>query len=118
MTPTYTDLPTPGPTATVTPTFERAATLPGRLFSYPNPGTVGKRITLIFPACSQATLEIFDWSGHRVAQLSGAAMHGGDGYALWDGRNEGGEALASGLYFAHVHGCDGDLVCKLTLVRD
>ena len=85
---------------------------PTALFqSYPNPfhppGSrcgVGLRIPFLLGADGVVTLTIYDVGGRRVRQFSLGHRFAGD-YRFpprsvsWDGRNDVGEAVASGIYF-------------------
>jgi flagellar hook assembly protein FlgD len=44
-------------------------------------------------------------------------MHAGETFVEWDGRDEGGRSLASGIYFAHLVTNSGESSVKLALVR-
>jgi subtilisin-like proprotein convertase family protein len=45
---------------------------------------------------------IFDTSGRRVRTLSAGGLEPGVHTARWDGRNDGGESVAPGVYFARL----------------
>ena len=75
--------------------------------NYPNPiwraATVGGRnaatmIAYELPYAVEVQLAIFDVTGRRVCTLVQQRQQAGRHVVAWDGRNERGEALASGLY--------------------
>jgi flagellar hook assembly protein FlgD len=45
------------------------------------------------------TLEIFDVSGRKVATLVGKELTPGEYAVQWNGRNDAGQAVGSGMYF-------------------
>jgi len=72
----------------------QTALLPNR----PNP--FNPRTTLHYRVArtSRIVLEIFDSRGRRVRTLDQGVRSGGDHTTIWDGRNEQGHGLASGVY--------------------
>lgn len=79
----------------------------------PNPSRGGTRFTFQLPASGSASLAIFDLSGRRVRQLSTGLLAAGPHEANWDGRDEGGAAVASGLYFARLETANGTLTQRV-----
>ncbi len=72
-----------------------------RAYVLPNPfvGSAGTRLVLTgIPGASEAELQVFTVGGRRVRHIVHA---GGAGHVEvdWDGRDEGGRALAAGVYF-------------------
>ena len=74
------------------------------LANYPNPFNPETWIPYQLAAPSEVTLTIYDMNGATVRRL--AAGHQAAGLyqsrnraAYWDGRNQRGESIASGLYF-------------------
>ena len=60
------------------------------------------------------SVEVYMVTGQKVASLN---MNDGSGILRWDGRNDDGEILASGVYYLVVKGSDGRKVLPLTIVR-
>ncbi len=67
--------------------------------NYPNPFNPSTTIAFAIARQSQVKLEIFDILGRRVRSLLDQPMQPGRFKIEWDGRNAGGEAVASGVYF-------------------
>ncbi len=66
------------------------------------------------------TLEIFDVSGDLVKKLDfGTRATGKYHYGDWDGRNEGGEIVASGIYIARlaINGAGKSKIFKMAVVK-
>jgi hypothetical protein len=57
------------------------------------------------------TVQVFALSGRRVVELVGT------GSVTWNGRNEQGKAVASGVYFLQIESGGADEVRKIALVR-
>lgn len=69
--------------------------------SYPNPFNPATTIEFSLERSARVTLAIYDVSGRRVRTLvSGALTAAGIHAVNWDGTNDNGKRLASGVYFA------------------
>ena len=67
--------------------------------SHPNP--FAERTTLAYnmPTTTQMTLEVFDLSGRLVRTLFDGSQTAGTHSVVWDGRNQHGEQVGSGVYY-------------------
>ena len=62
-------------------------------------------------------LEIYDVTGRLVSRLVDEAMPAGRHDVAWDGRDEKGSAVASGVYFSRLSFGGESLTGRLTLLR-
>jgi hypothetical protein len=62
-------------------------------------------------------LSIFDLAGRRVRTLVNGEMPGGRHEAIWNGLNDRGRRVASGVYFYRLDGDDRTFTKKLVLLR-
>jgi flagellar hook assembly protein FlgD len=62
-------------------------------------------------------LEIFDVSGRHVRTLVDRVLGAGEHRANWDGRDDAGSRVGSGVYFARYRGVSGGGTAKLVLVK-
>ncbi len=84
----------------------------------PNPFSASSRLSFTLPAQDRVWLEIFDVRGRRVRSLAaGKALGAGLHTRRWDGRDEQGQALAAGVYFARLRGGGRSISRKLALLR-
>ncbi|MBI4719679.1 MAG: T9SS type A sorting domain-containing protein [Chitinivibrionia bacterium] len=67
--------------------------------NYPNPFNPATTIRFTVPERSYVTLHVFDVAGRLVKTLLSAGMERGTYPASWDGTNNAGEPVASGVYF-------------------
>jgi hypothetical protein len=94
-----------------------AKPLPSRVSvtSHPNPLQTSVTISLALPAAGNVSLEIYDVQGRRVVTMASQPM--GEGYhdVTWNGADDSGVQVVSGLYFLRVQ-VDGRaaVVHKLT----
>ncbi len=66
--------------------------------NYPNPFNEGTVIEYSLKRRSDVTIEIFDLLGRTVRRIEAGSVAAGDHRAEWDGRDESGKTLASGIY--------------------
>jgi hypothetical protein len=80
--------------------------------NYPNPFNPSTRIRYDLPEKSFVTITIHDLLGRNVRTLVKELQDAGQQSVVWDGKNEDGFSLSTGIYFFHVHIPDGDLQTK------
>jgi len=67
--------------------------------AYPNPFNPETHVAFDLPRAGQVTLEVYDVRGRRVRQLIDEDLSAGRYAETWDGCDEQGITVASGLYF-------------------
>jgi hypothetical protein len=82
---------------------------------YPNPFNSSTVISYKAQG-SEATLEIFDLAGRKV-RLFNLASHSGQAQVVWDGTNEAGQGVSSGIYFCRLTAGSLSATKKLVLIR-
>jgi predicted outer membrane repeat protein len=83
----------------------------------PNPSRGSIRIRFMVPeTCRTASLRIYNLRGQllRTFELEDLTLRG---EVEWDGRNDSGARLASGVYFYRMDACGGERRGKLVLLR-
>ena len=79
---------------------EEVAQLPTTLFNnYPNPFNPTTTIRFNLKQAGPTSLRIFNSRGQLVKTLLDASLAGGMHQAVWDGRDNSGRSVSSGLYF-------------------
>jgi len=95
--------------------------IPGKMVilqNYPNPfnGETSFRLLLATPA--QVNFEIYDLLGRKIRTLlSGAALNAGEHLIRWDGSNEYGADLATGMYLARYTDGRQQVLLKTLIIR-
>ncbi|MBU1951061.1 MAG: T9SS type A sorting domain-containing protein [Candidatus Eisenbacteria bacterium] len=84
---------------------------------FPNPFTNGTTIQYVLPRSQDIDLAVFDISGRRVRQLKKGMKVPGQYSVLWDSRNDNGQIVASGIYFARLRTGRHQEVNKLMFLR-
>ena len=79
-----------------------------------NPSTV---IGYAIPAAGHVRLVVFVVNGRLVRTLVDAPVSAGRHRALWQGRDEAGRAVASGVYFYQLEAAGRTLRKRMTLLK-
>jgi hypothetical protein len=87
------------------------------LGGFPNPFRREVTLILRLPSSSDPRLEIFDAAGRRVRRLDPGPLASGTHRLSWDGRDDGGRGVSSGVYFARAQAGTERRSCTLLLAR-
>jgi len=87
------------------------------VWSAPNPFTPGTSLHFVMPEAGHARLAVYDVSGRLVRRLLEGAMSAGPHETSWDGTDDGGREVASGVYFARLETEALSASTKMVLVR-
>jgi hypothetical protein len=87
------------------------------LQNYPNPFNPTTRVAFGLAAPSNVSLRIYDAAGRLVRVLAEGARPAGNYSELWDGRDSGGRAVASGIYFYRLTAGAFTETKKMALLR-
>ena len=85
--------------------------------NYPNPFNASTLITYQLPRSSEVTLTIYNLTGQKVATLVEGVREGGTFSIRWDGRDDRGHDLATGVYLYRLLAGTQVETRKLVLVR-
>lgn len=69
----------------------------------------GSQIRLVLPQGQDVQLALYDASGRRIRILQDGPLAGGEHLLRWDGRDQGGQAAGSGIYFLRLSSRDRSL---------
>ena len=106
----------PVPTAVL----DEAASQPAALAlaaNYPNPFNAATAIRYALPAAGPIRLAVYALNGQQVRTLVQGAVAAGWHVAQWDGRDDAGRAVASGVYVYRLDATGGVRTEKMALVR-
>jgi len=82
-----------------------------RVDNYPNPFNPTTTIRFTLDYASPTRLDIFNIAGQRVAALADGYLEAGEHSLIWNGRDENGARVASGMYFYRLK-TDGYAITK------
>ncbi|MDZ7361799.1 MAG: T9SS type A sorting domain-containing protein [candidate division KSB1 bacterium] len=85
--------------------------------NYPNPFNPQTLIKYDVPALSRVRINVFDLLGRQIRILVDQYQEAGAYRVLWDGLNERGQKVESGIYFYHMEAGDFVATRKMTLLR-
>lgn len=87
------------------------------LLNFPNPFNPTTTIHYRLERDGRHSLVIYDPAGRQVRQLSEGRAAAGEHQVVWDGRNDRGEPVGSGVYLARLESEDGAKSRRITLLR-
>ena len=83
----------------------------------PNPASASAEIRFALPRASAVELRLFDPSGRRVARLVDSSLGPGHHQVVWDGTDDSGNPVGSGLFFLELRVGDERLTQRLNWTR-
>ena len=98
---------------------------PYRLYALSNFGSLAALLSYPFwfepafdlPRQSKVSLQIFDITGAKVADLLDAILETGHHSIIWNGKDDAGQPLASGVYFYRIRFDSAVAVKKMILLK-
>jgi photosystem II stability/assembly factor-like uncharacterized protein len=87
------------------------------LVNYPNPFASSTTVSFALAQTADVTVEVFDLTGRRVKSLAAGRLGAGGHRVTWDGTNESGRRVASGIYYLRLDTGRGTATRTLNLVR-
>ncbi|RKZ11746.1 hypothetical protein DRQ50_13060, partial [bacterium] len=84
---------------------------------YPNPFNPATSLSFTVPQAGPVEVRIFDVRGRRVGTIHHLAATAGPQTVAWDGRDNRGHDLGSGVYLVRVDTSAGTVGGKMLLLR-
>ena len=100
----------PGPVAVL-----KTEPYPLSISNYPNPFNPSTTISITLPKSSAVTLSIYDIQGRKVRTLAVGQFPAGNHTVLWDGADDSGSRVSSGVYFSRMD-CGGNITVRKMLM--
>ncbi len=85
--------------------------------NYPNPFNPQTTIGFSLPRSAIVTIDIYNLLGERVRMLVSRTMPPGRHAVVWDGRDDNGGEVSSGVYFYRIQADDFSATKKMLLMR-
>lgn len=85
--------------------------------NYPNPFNPETSIRFNLPINSKVDLYIYNAVGQRIRTLVSTRMSAGTHAAIWDGLNDLGQKVASGVYFYSIKAGDFSKTMKMVMIK-
>ena len=83
----------------------------------PNPFNPATRIAFDLPEESGVKLTVYDVSGRVLREIETGQLPAGRHEAAWDGRDNGGREVASGIYFYRLEAANFSATRRMILVK-
>ncbi len=83
----------------------------------PNPFNPATSITYYLPVAGRVNLDVFDIAGAQIAKLFDGMQNAGLHTVQWNGRDVGGRAVSSGIYFCRLTFGKESIKRKMVLLR-
>lgn len=97
---------------------ERATPLPIiSLENRPNPFNPSTTISFTLPEPGKAELKVYDITGRKVRTLVSGPVSSGEHSVVWDGRDDSGQPVASGVYLSRLEAGGKVRNAKMLLVK-
>jgi subtilisin family serine protease len=85
--------------------------------NYPNPFNLATEFTLSLPAETNVNFVIYNIAGQKVKTLVNDHMSAGTHTITWDGTNENGNVVSSGIYFYRLVADENMVTKKMILMK-
>jgi len=85
--------------------------------NYPNPFNPSTTISYQLPAAKNVSLVIYDLTGRQVRELLNENKEAGSYTVRWDGRNQAGQTVASGLYIYQIQAAQFTQTRKMLFLK-
>lgn len=85
--------------------------------NYPNPFNPSTTIAFTLPAAADVQLDVFNLLGERVRTLASGTLAAGVHEIEWNGTNDRGDAVASGVYFYRLSSAEETQTRKMLLAK-
>lgn len=86
--------------------IEESGIVPGEYSisqNYPNPFNPSTKIRYSIPVRSKVTIDVFDITGRKIKNLVNNEKGAGTHIVSWNGRNEAGLGVSTGIYFLKIN---------------
>ena len=85
--------------------------------NYPNPFNPETRLTFSLPQEQEIELTVYNLKGQKVKQLVSGQISAGQHSVVWEGKDDNGKPVGSGLYFYKLKTKDKELTKKMLLLK-
>jgi hypothetical protein len=87
------------------------------LCNYPNPFNPATTLTFDVAAAGRVSIQIYDVTGRLIKTLVDARIEPGRHQAQWNGKNENGATMSSGVYLYRMRAAGYEATKKMVLLR-
>jgi Protein of unknown function (DUF1565)/FlgD Ig-like domain/Periplasmic copper-binding protein (NosD) len=88
-----------------------------KISNYPNPFNPETRIVFDLPEAGQVKIAVYNLKGQLVKTLADDVLPAGKNFLIWDGRNETGRQVSSGVYLLRMKNRERILNKKIMMMK-
>ena len=85
--------------------------------NHPNPFNPSTAITFSLPSPGRATLAVYSITGQKIRVLVSERLAAGTHTVVWDGRDDGGQAVSAGVYLVRLEAQTQTEIHKMLLLK-
>ena len=85
--------------------------------NYPNPFNHSTAIRFSLTRNDNARIDIFDITGRLVRNLASKRFPAGDNQVIWDGKNDNGDYVASGIFFYRFESGSSTVIKQMSVIK-
>jgi serine protease len=85
--------------------------------NYPNPFNAQTTIRFTLPSSGDAELTVYDLLGRRINVLHSGYLSAGEHSLVWDGSNQSGAVVSSGIYFYRLESAGVSKTMRMLLLK-
>ena len=85
--------------------------------AYPNPFNASTTISFTLNKTGKVNLAVYNLAGQKVRELAAGNYSAGSHTAVWDGKDESGNAVSSGVYLARMESGGASKVVRMAMVK-
>ena len=85
--------------------------------AYPNPFNLRTSLTFTLPTSGKTVLEIYNANGERIITLANRFFTAGTHMVYWNGTDQNGSVMPSGLYFVRLISAKKQTCSKILLIK-
>jgi len=85
--------------------------------NYPNPFNLSTSISFSLPSPAEVNMSIYNILGEKVKTVAEGWFEAGSHTVTWDGTNESGSVVASGIYFYRLTAGENVVIKKMSLLK-
>jgi photosystem II stability/assembly factor-like uncharacterized protein len=90
---------------------------PSTICAFPNPFSTATTVSFTLGRGCDVSVDVFDVKGRRVRALAHGLLAAGRHELVWDGRDEGGDRVSAGIYFARVSAAGNEATAKTIVLN-
>ncbi len=87
------------------------------LSNYPNPFTSQTSFNFHGLKNKSVSIDIYNVRGQKINTISSSDVKGGNGSVIWNGLDNNGDKLPSGLYFARINSANQSVIKKILMMK-